>query len=150
MRKMLFALLAMAVLAFTAPWAEAATPREAAHEMALKAADLLAQQGKEKAYATFHDRNGGFFTGELYVFVINLQGAWEAYGPQPSAVGTSLVNLKDVDGKEFIRDMISLAKEKGEGWVDYKWKNPETGKIQEKTTFIKRVGDVFVGVGVYK
>jgi hypothetical protein len=35
--------------------------------------------------------------------------------------------------------MISLAKERGEGWLDYHWTDPVTGKIELKSTFVKRV-----------
>ena len=46
--------------------------------------------------------------------------------------------------------MIALAKGPGSGWVDYKWPNPITDKIEDKSSYIEKMGDYFVGVGVYR
>jgi len=128
---------------------EPATPEDA-KELVLKAADVLAKDGKDKAYRAYQDRSGPYWKGDLYVFIINFDGVWEAYPPKPEAVGTPLLALKDIDGTPFVKAMIEVAQTKGEGWVDYKWKNPETNRIQPKTSYVKRVGDVLVGSGVYK
>ena len=133
-----------------ASWAVEVLRPEDARTLVLKAADALAQEGKQKAYADFDDRQGPFWNGNLYVFVLNLQGVWESYPPKPDAVGISPLSLRDVDGKPFMRDMIEVAQIQGEGWVDYKWKNPVTNKLQPKTVYVKRVGDVIVAAGVYK
>ena len=45
--------------------------------------------------------------------------------------------------------MIAIAKGPGNGWVDYKWPNPLSNKIEDKSSYIERMGDYFVGVGVY-
>ncbi|MBY0430684.1 MAG: cache domain-containing protein [Rhodospirillales bacterium] len=145
---MLTGLFALMLLALALP-AQAKSETEA-KAMLDKAVAVMKSDGKERAFAQFHDQKGAFFDGELYVFVVNFEGKWEAYGPKPSAVGTSLINLKDVDGKEFVKEMIDIAKTKGEGSIEYQWKNPETQKIQPKITFFKRVDDVLVAVGVYK
>jgi hypothetical protein len=34
-------------------------------------------------------------------------------------------------------------------WTTYAWPNPATKKIAKKQTFFERVGDVFIGAGVY-
>ena len=46
--------------------------------------------------------------------------------------------------------MIDLATSKGSGWVDYRWVDPADKKIEQKSSFIERVGDFVVGVGFYK
>jgi hypothetical protein len=38
----------------------------------------------------------------------------------------------------------------GNGWVDYKWPNPITNKIEDKSSYVEKMGDYFVGVGIYK
>ena len=43
------------------------------------------------------------------------------------------MTVKDADGKLFAVDMVKTAKEKGSGWVDYKWEKPQTKKIDPKT-----------------
>ncbi len=62
-----------------------------------------------------------------------------------------MIGLQDADGKFFIQEMIESAK-KGGGWVDYKWTNPETKRIQDKSTLIKPLPgiDAFLGCGIYK
>lgn len=44
----------------------------------------------------------------------------------------------------------AVAKEPGSVWVDYKWPNPLTNKIADKSSYIEKMGDYFVGVGIYK
>jgi TRAP-type uncharacterized transport system substrate-binding protein len=48
--------------------------------------------------------------------------------------------------------MIVLAKGPGSGWVDFRWFNPTTKTVEDKSAFIQRLPgvDAFVGVGIYK
>ena len=43
-----------------------------------------------------------------------------------------------------------LAKTKGKGWQDYKFTNPVSKKIEQKSAYIEKVDDLIVGCGVYK
>lgn len=98
----------------------------------------------DKSNKEFHDR-------DLYVFIYNLKGVCVAHGARPALIGKNLIDLKDQDGKYLIREMVALAKGKGSGWVNYKWPNPITNKIDDKSSYIERMGkDYFVGVGVYR
>jgi cytochrome c len=115
-----------------------------------KAAKLLTAEGSEKAFPAFDDPTGAFVDRDLYVFVLNYDGVTVAHGANKALIGKSLLNLKDADGKAFIQDIIALSKDKGEGWVDYKWPNPTTKKVEGKSSFIKKVGDLIIGVGIYK
>ena len=129
------------------------TPEEAkaeAQSMVEKAAALITKDGQDKAFAVIDDPTGPFVDGELYVFVTSFEGVTLAHGVNKALIGKNLFNVKDADGKLFVQAMIELAKAQGEGWIDYKWPNPTSKKIEAKTTFIKRVGDVYVGCGIYK
>jgi signal transduction histidine kinase len=97
----------------------------------------------DKANKAYHDR-------DLYPFVFDLQGKCVAHGARPALIGKDLIGLKDQDGKYLIKEMVALAKGPGRGWVDYKWPNPITNKIEDKSSYIERMGDYFVGVGIYK
>jgi cytochrome c len=123
---------------------------EQAQAMVEKAAKLLADEGKDKAFPVFDDPKGPFVDGDLYVFVLNLEGTTVAHGTNKALIGKTLLNIKDADGKLFVQDIIALGKDKGEGWVDYKWPNPVSHKVEAKSSYIKKVGDYIVGVGVYK
>jgi hypothetical protein len=43
-----------------------------------------------------------------------------------------------------------MVKKSGAGWVDYKFKNYTTGKVDHKTTYFKKAGDIIVACGIYK
>jgi TRAP transporter TAXI family solute receptor len=36
------------------------------------------------------------------------------------------------------------------GWSDFRWRNPKTGTIDEKSAWIERMGEYLIGVGIYK
>jgi signal transduction histidine kinase len=65
-------------------------------------------------------------------------------------VGINFMETPDVDGKLFRKEIVELAKSKGSGWVDYKYKNPSNNKIEQKTTYLKKAGDVVICCGAYK
>lgn len=115
-----------------------------------KAAAHVKAAGAEKACAAFADPAGGFQSKDLYVFVQDLKGVTVCHAKNPGFTGKDLSNLKDSDGKMFMAEMIKLAADKGAGWVDYKWVNATTKKIEAKSTYVERSGDVFIGAGIYK
>jgi cytochrome c len=97
----------------------------------------------DKTVAEFHDR-------DLYPFIYDMSGVNVAHGARPALIGKNLSTLKDQDGKFLVRDMMEIAKTKGSGWYDYKWPNPITSKIEDKSSYVERMGDYWVGVGVYR
>jgi len=60
-----------------------------------------------------------------------------AHGANEKLVGKVLIDLKDQNGKQFMRELVDVAATKGEGWVDYDWANPTTKKVEGKSTFVK-------------
>ncbi|MBB3263257.1 signal transduction histidine kinase [Azospirillum sp. OGB3] len=123
---------------------------ERVRAIALKAADLIAARGLEAAAAVFN-RDGEFRHEALYVTVIDFAGVWKVYPPRPAGVGMSVINVKDPDGRDIVRDILSVARDAGEGWVEYRWLNPASNRIEPKTTFVKRVPgqDLVAYVGLY-
>ena len=106
--------------------------------------------GMAKAAASFNDTRGNFVHDDLYVFAVNLQsGKFEAHGMNPKWTGTDASDLHDVEGKPLIKEMLDLAKTKGEGTVDYVWRNPVTNAVEKKRTFIRRENGSLIGVGFY-
>lgn len=106
--------------------------------------------GKEKAFADFAAADGGFQVKDLYIFVQDLNGLMLAHPKNPGLNTKDLSNLKDADGKLFVAEMKEIAAGKGSGWVDYKWVNPATKKIQAKSSYIEAVDGMFFGAGIYK
>lgn len=128
------------------------TPEQAI-DLARKGAALIQKVGIEEARKILHDPKGGYLSEnkELYVLVMNFKGEWVVYPPFPKTEGKSALNVKDVDGKLLVQDMIAMARDNGEGWVKYRWVYPPTGKIRPKETYVVRVGDMglFSAVGIY-
>jgi signal transduction histidine kinase len=106
-------------------------------------ADATFKAVSDKEVAEFHDR-------DLYPFVYDLQGNCLAHGARAALIGKNLMDLKDQDGKYLIHEMIDIANGPGSGWVDYKWPNPLSNKIEDKSSYVEKMGGYFVGVGVYR
>ncbi len=123
---------------------------EQAKAMVEEAVAFYNAKGNDAALAEFSNPNGKFVKGDLYIFAIDLNGMTLAHGANQKLVGKSLLEVKDADGKFFMKEMIEVAKTKGKGWVDYKWTNPETKKIEPKTSYVVKVKDLLLGCGAYK
>jgi len=115
-----------------------------------KGAAYIKENGKEKAFLEFTNSKGKFVDRDLYLFAVDFRGMTLAHGGSEKLVGKDMSGLKDADGKFFIKELIELAKSKGGGWVDYKWVNPVTKKIEAKSTYVQKVDDYFLGCGIYK
>jgi cytochrome c len=121
-----------------------------AKALALKAATQLESLGKEQAFRNFMDPDGEFFPRDLYVIVVDIDGIMWVNGAYPQGIGSNALDAQDQKGRRFIEQMLRLAADQGEGWVEYQWFNPCTGEYGEKRTFFKRVGRFVVAVGAYR
>jgi cytochrome c len=147
MRKLFIAILVNVLLV---SFAFAGGTEKEAKTLVEKAAAYIKANGKEKAFSEFTDSKGRFIDRDLYIFVVDFNGLTLAHGGNPKLVGKDMRDLKDSDGKFFIKEFIELAKTKGSGWVDYRWQNPVTKNIEPKSTYIQRHEDYFLGCGIYK
>jgi len=121
-----------------------------AQGMVDEAAAFMQANGKEKTLAELNNPRGKFAKGELYVFAYDLNATVIAQPVNPKLVGKNLMEVPDADGKLFRKEIVEVAKTKGVGWVDYKYKNPENNKIEHKTTYLKKVNDIIICCGIYK
>jgi len=140
---LLFSLLVLA------PVARAATP-EQAQAMAERAAAHIKAVGEDQAFADFTRPDGGFIDGELYVFCYDHDGINKAHGGNPKLVGMNLLRVKDPDGKEPNAMIVETGFSIGQGWVDFKWPNPVSKRMERKSAYVIRTNDVVCGVGYYK
>jgi cytochrome c len=131
----------VAAVAATAEQAKAFSERAAAH---------IEQVGEETAFADFTRKDGGFVEGELYVFCYDHDGVNKAHGGNPSFVGRNLLHIKDPDGAEPNLMIVNMGFQQGRGWVGFKWPNPVTKRIEDKSAYVIRTRDVACGVGYYK
>ena len=118
--------------------------------MVKKAAAFINANGKDKGFAEINNPSGQFKDRDLYVAVLDLKAVTLAHGGNPKLVGKDMIEMKDADGKLFIKQFIEVANSKGSGWVDYKWPNPVTKAIEGKSTYVEKIGDMIVICGIYK
>jgi cytochrome c len=131
------------------PVAAKATTAEQTKALAERAAAHIQEVGKEKAFADFNRRDGGFIDGDLYVFCYDSKGVILAHG-NPAFMGRNMQRLKDPDGNEPLQLFNRKVREEGRGWVDYKWPNPVTKRIDDKSSYVIGIDDVVCGAGYYK
>lgn len=128
--------------------AEFAT-RDEAVAMVKKAVAFIGEHGPAKAYPEFTKKAGLFHDRDLYITVLGLDGMVLAHGQRDDYVGKSLIDAKDPDGKEFIKERGELARRQASFWQQYKFMNPTTKKVEAKDMYCERLGETNVCGGVY-
>lgn len=147
MTRLLTALTLGASLLFApSAWAAGQATPDEAKAMAIKAADYLKSAGPAKAFADFNANDGPWRDRDLYVYVLDSKGVMVAHGTNPGLRDKMVLDLPDIDGKLFFRDILAI---NDAGWVNYKWQNPLTKAVEPKTVYVVHVGDYFVDVGAY-
>lgn len=118
--------------------------------MVKKGVAFIKANGKDKGYAEVSNKAGQFKDRDLYLVVYGLDGTVLAHGANEKMIGKNLIELKDVDGKAFVRERVEMGKAKATFWQDYKFTNPETKKIEPKTMYCERLDETVVCGGIYK
>lgn len=129
--------------------AQAAPNEKDAVALAEKGAQFVRAHGKAEMIVRINRKDPEFNQGTLYLAMRDMDGITIAH-PTTALIGKNLLDVPDADGKPFRQEMLALAKGKGSGWVDYKFRNPQTGKVEAKSTYVLRVGDVALEAGIYK
>jgi cytochrome c len=128
----------------------AATAGDEAKAMVDKAVAFLKANGKDKGFAEINKPDGQFVKGDVYINIFSLTGTMLANGANAKLIGTNGSKLKDPDGKMFMKEIIDRAAGEGKGWVEYKWTNPKTKKIEPKIAYFEKYNDMIVSAGTYK
>ena len=90
-----------------------------------------------------------FFDRDMYMFALDRNGAYLAFGGNPAKVGTRVQDIPGIDGDGLLGAIINQARLEP-GWVEYDITNPATGRVQTKMSFVQELDDLFIGCGVYK
>ncbi len=121
-------------------------------DMVKDAIEEIEKNGKE-AFRLFHDPTGPFIAKDAYIFVLDENGDDFVNPGFPNLEGRNLMDVKDTQGKELVREMFKVVKTEGSGWVDYMWPKPGDSVSTQKSTYVSKakLGDqwVLVGCGVY-
>jgi signal transduction histidine kinase len=148
MKKVFIAVVMGLFVAGLAGQAFAMGTKSDAEAVVKKTVAFIKANGKEKAFAEINA--GKLNNGGIYPVVLNdMTGMCLAHGTNAKLVGKNLLGLKDSDGTPFVQKMSEIAKTMGKGWMDYKFTNPESKKIEPKSAYIEKYEDLVVNAGTY-
>jgi uncharacterized protein len=146
--------LVAAVSLFMTPSVRAAEfgTREEAMAMVRRVQEKFKKDGPEATFRALNNGAPGFVDRDLYVFVHKIDGTQVvANSVMPVLRGKNLHDMRDQDGKFTTRDFVRIATTPPyRGWSDFRWLNPKTNMIEDKSAWIERMGDYLVGVGIYR
>jgi signal transduction histidine kinase len=149
MKKALVTVMVVLMLAGAAWAAEKGSAKEA-KAMVGKAIAFYKANGQDKAFAEFNNTKGKFVDRDLYIWVGTMKAKVVAHGANSKLIGKELYNLKDTEGKQFMKEIVDTAQAKGSGWVDYKWTNPVSKKVEHKSVYLEKYKDLIFVCGFYK
>ncbi len=98
---------------------------------------------------TLTDPASGFHDRDMYVFALNAEGTYLAFGGNRAKVGSSVHNIPGIQGDLLMASIVQQAAE-GPGWVEYDITNPANGTVQSKMSYVQALDGLYVGCGVYK
>lgn len=89
--------------------------------------------------------------GKGYFWIQDTEGRMILHPIKPSLNGKPLLELKDPDGKLLFKEMDTIAKKNGAGFVDYKWPKPGFDAPVDKISYVKlfKPWGWIIGGGVY-
>jgi cytochrome c len=80
---------------------------------------------------------------------MDINGTMLAHPVNEKYVGKDFYHVQDVDGKSFIKEIVDSANNRDSGWVEYKWFNPKTKRIQPKTVYFEKADGMIFCSGIY-
>ena len=154
MRKITF-LIAGVVFAFFSLKANAQTQRgtpEEAVALVQRTIALIKRDGIETVVKAVNNKDPRFKDRDLYVFIGDLKvpGQLIAHATNIKLTKANNINFRDQNGKYFVRELWNVTRTQGSGWVDYRWANADRTQFADKSSYVERVDDYMVGVGIYK
>jgi signal transduction histidine kinase len=142
-------MLVAALLAVSPALAAEHVTKPEAEAMVKKATAFLKANGRDKTFAEVNNKQGQFIDRDLYIVVYGTDGVVRAHGANAKMIGKNLMEIKDVDGKQFVKERVEMARKKSPFWQDYKFTNPVSGAIEPKTMYCQPEEDLIVCGGVY-
>src|ERR1700730_16422196 len=126
--------------------------REEAVAMVHRVQEKFKKDGPEATFKAINNMAPGFIDRDLFPYVHKIDGTQlVACGPILAIRGKNLHDMKDQDGKFTTQDFMRIATTPPyHGWSDYRFLNPKTNQVDDKSAWIERMGDYLVGVGIYK
>lgn len=121
-----------------------------AEAMVKKGVEFIKHSGASAGYEEISKKGGQFINQDLYLVVYSMEGVVLAHGANQKMIGKNLIDLKDIDGKAFVKERVEMAKAQEAFWQKYKFTNPESKKIEPKLMYCERLKDTVVCGGIYE
>jgi cytochrome c len=124
-----------------------------AKAMVAKAIALYRDKGPPSFSIINKGAASGFRDRDLYVYVFSAgtspHARIVAHPIDRKLIGTYIKTLTDADGNPYGLDMLNLARPTGV-WIDYKWLDPRTRKVEQKSNWVVFYGGYIFVCGIYK
>jgi TRAP-type uncharacterized transport system substrate-binding protein len=152
MHRLTVAISSVLMATLLCPAAIAATygTRDEAVAMVRRVQDKYKKDGLEPTLKAITAKTKEFHDRDLYTWVLDFSGVLLAHGGNPDLVGKNIYDMKDQNGKFFIREFVDQCKRVGHGWSDYRWVNQQKHVVEDKSSYTERMGDYCIGSGVYR
>lgn len=122
---------------------------EEAVALVQRAVALHKTTSRDQFLRSITDKSQPYHDRDMYVFVLDTAGTYLAFGGNTAKVGTRVQDIPGIAGDQLVNDIVAQA-DQAPGWVEYDITNPSSGAVQTKMSYVSRVGDHYVGCGVYK
>ncbi len=101
----------------------------------------------EAAFEEFTS-SGDYIDGEVYLYVLNIEGVPQAHAANPDLVGQNLYDLQDSTGAFIVQGVLNSATPEGV-WTNYRFTNPVSGEEEPKRSWAVLHDDLVFGSGYY-
>ena len=117
-----------------------------------RAATRIEAEGR-RTFTAFRQEGSPWRHGELYLFVLAMDGRVLLNAGHPEREGRNLMSERDADGRRFHRDFVGVVQAFGSGWVDYMFPRPGRTVPEPKWSYVRGTSvdgePALVGAGVY-
>lgn len=111
---------------------------------------LAMEKDPQATIQAINELSAEFHEDDLYAFIIDLKNKrYVAHGYNQRLIGADFSTINDTQGKPVGAPILKLMATAERGDYDYLWKNPVTGKIEDKHALLRKVNHYLVAVGYY-
>ena len=104
------------------------------YDARVKKGEFSLEEGQKRAINRIKSLR---YKGSEYFWINDMHPTMIMHPIKPELDGKDLSDNKDPNGKKLFVEMVSVCKEKGEGFVDYQWSRPGDTKPVPKVSFVK-------------
>lgn len=110
--------------------------------------DLSDEEKKDLAFRTVE---GMRYAGDNYLWINDMDAKMVMHPIKPQLNGKDLSDFADPNGKKLFAEMVTVCREKGEGFVDYYWPKPGADEPVAKLSYVRlfKPWGWVIGSGVY-